>query len=556
MKLEQVIRGIAISDRRGYFETDVRAVTSDSRQVREGDVFVAVPGRTSDGHDYIPSALERGALAVIAERWTDELDAKAPVRPNVVIVPNARRALALAAANFHGNPSTELIVAGVTGTNGKTTVSHLLEAMLFAAGKKVGLIGTVGTRFANEEKDASHTTPDPLRLQSDLAQMKERGVSHVVMEVSSHALDQHRVAGVHFKVAGFTNLSLDHLDYHGSEQAYFEAKASLFDRVLVESEARGRMAVINIDDPRGDEIVRRWGGKTLTTSQLGSEDADISVLEAEHRLDGTRAKIRTRKGLWDVATHLVGPHNLANVLTAVGMAQAMGFSQSRIASGLAALTGVPGRLEAVPNGQGHHVFVDYAHTPSALENVLGTLRPLTTGRLIVVFGCGGDRDREKRPLMGRAVAASADLAVVTSDNPRSEAPEAIAEAVERGLSEAEWCRTDDADAAEPDAHRYVIQLDRRSAIRRAIGWLQRDDVLVIAGKGHETRQVTKQGSIPFDDREEARRILAGLPPPPPPAPSATGPSTQRVEPLQVVESVDIEPDIVEEADELPPQESN
>lgn len=547
MKLESIIRGIAIQDRRGYFETEIRSVTADSKKVCEGDLFVAVRGRSVDGHEFIGEALDRGATAVVVEEWTKELDDRAAVRPNVVIVPDARRALALIAANLHDNPSRDLVVAGVTGTNGKTTVTHILEAIATAAGKKTGLIGTVGARYGDRTVTTTHTTPDPLSLQSTLAQMKGRGVTHVVMEVSSHALDQERVTGVHFKVGGFTNFTQDHLDYHETEEAYFDAKASFFTGVLAASEARGRMAVINTDDPKGAELVRRWGGKTLTTSVEGDDEADLAVLDATYGLDGTRATIRTRKGEWELATHLVGQPNLANVLTAIGMAQAMGFSQARIASGLAALTGVPGRLEPVPSDEGQRVFVDYAHTPDALASLLRTLRPLTPGRLIVVFGCGGDRDREKRPRMGRAVAEGADLAVVTSDNPRSEDPAGIAGAIEEGLVAQGWTRADG--SGQPG--RYTVQLDRRAAIRQAIGWLEADDLLVIAGKGHETVQITREGNRPFDDREEARRILAGLPPPPPPQPE--GPTTQLVELAQVVESIDIEPDIVEEADDENPK---
>ena len=551
MKLEQLIRGIAIEDRRGYFETDIRAIASDSRRVREGDLFVAVRGTSSDGHDYIDQALERGALAVLAESWPEKIDRNLTVRPNVILVENARRALALAAANLHANPSRDLVVAGVTGTNGKTTVTHILEAIADAAGKRTGLIGTVGARFADREVPATHTTPDALELQALLARMKREAITHVVMEVSSHALDQQRVTGVHFKVAGFTNFSQDHLDYHESLEAYFEAKASFFTRVLSESEARGRMAVINIDDPKGSELVERWGGKTLTTSLDGNESADLHVVSAEYGLQGTTAQIRTRKGDWQIATHLVGPHNLANVLTAVGMAQAMGFSKARIDAGLAALTGVPGRFEPVPNDEGKRVFVDYAHTPGALEHVIRTARPLTSGRIIVVFGCGGDRDRAKRAVMGRVVAEGADTAVLTSDNPRSEDPRVIAETVESGLREVGWTP---GEAGELGT--YAVELDRRAAIRRAIGWMRADDVVIIAGKGHERVQIVKAESLPFDDREEARRIISGLPPPPPPPGTTEGPTTELIESSAVVESIDIEPDIVEETEEAPPSEDS
>lgn len=539
--MEQLIRGLSIKDRRGHFETAVNGIAADSRQIRSGDVFVAVRGRAADGHGFIRTAVDRGARAVVAEEWPDDLDDALATRPNVVLVPDSRRALALAAANFWGRPSRDLVMAGVTGTNGKTTVVHVLESILKAAGKAVGTIGTVGYRFGDRTEHATHTTPDPVELQSVLARMKRAGVTHVVMEVSSHALDQQRAVGVHLKVAGFTNLTQDHLDYHTDVEDYFLAKSRLFSEVLAGSEARGRMAVINVDDAYGARLLEIWKGKTLTASLSGAPEADLAVLSADYSLDETRATIRTRKGQLELTSPLVGPHNLANVLIAVGMAQAMGFSDHRIRTGVDSLRGVPGRLEAVPNDEDVRVFVDYAHTPDALRRVLEAVRPFTEGRLVVVFGCGGDRDRDKRSEMGRAAAEAADRVVLTSDNPRSEDPAAIAEQAEAGLREGGMTRL----GADAEARGYEVELDRRQAIRVATARLRPGDVLVIAGKGHEQVQIVGDQRVPFDDVEEARRILAGLPPPPPP--SRIGPTTQRVETEQVVESVDIEPDIVGEA---------
>ena len=328
MRLDEVIRGIAITDRRGVFDADINGLSSDSRRVGPGQLFVAVRGVAQDGHDYIPEALRRGATGVMGEAWPETADEIA--RANVVLVPNARRALALAAANYYGQPSRRLLVAGVTGTNGKTTVTYVLESIIRAASKRVGVIGTVECRYGNKAVPLAHTTPDAVTLQAALSDMVDAGVSHVAMEVSSHALDQERVAGLHFKVAGFTNFSQDHLDYHGDLDTYFEAKARLFSEFLRKSRARGRMAVVNVDDPKGAEVVERWGGKTLKVSLDPKSDADLVALEVSYGLDGIKAVVKTSKGVWEVTSSLIGEHNLNNILVAVGMALAMGFSKQRI----------------------------------------------------------------------------------------------------------------------------------------------------------------------------------------------------------------------------------
>ena len=579
MRLDEVIRGIAITDRRGRFDTEVTSITADSRRVTKGALFVAVKGLEHDGHRFIKDAVAKGAKAVLSEYWPEDVDSD-DVRPAVVLVPSSRRALALAAANYYSQPSRRLLVAGVTGTNGKTTVTYVLESIIRAASKSVGVLGTVECRYAGHREALDFTTPDAVQLQAQMSKMVDHGVTHLAMEVSSHALHQDRVAGVHFKVAGFTNLSQDHLDYHRSLEAYFEAKARLFSEFLRKSRARGRMAVVNVDDAHGEQILERWGGKALRVSLDPASDADIVALEADYGLTKTRAKVRTSKGVWDIETSLIGRHNLSNVLIGMGMALAMGFSKARIVRGLQALERVPGRLEQVPSDDGRTVFVDYAHTPDALEKSLAAVRALTKGRLMVVFGCGGDRDREKRAPMGQAVAAQADLAVVTNDNPRREDPAQIAEAVEEGLRTGGWVRLEE--GAEIQAKRYVVELDRRAAIRRAADWMAPDDVLIIAGKGHEDYQIIGTKKHRFDDREEARRILAGLPAPPPmvfdgpPALPRSDPGTEiaggdvaaaesinpeddgtvldsgtvpgdEVDADAIVEAVDLEPEIVAEA---------
>ncbi len=508
MRLSEVIHGIQITDRRGRMDADITGVTSDSRRVRPGDLFVAVRGLSADGHNFVLDALERGATAVLAEHW--QLKREPERRPQVVLVPNSRRALALAAANLYGQPSRKLLVAGVTGTNGKTTVTYLLESIMRAASRNVGVVGTVECRFGGRIVRTEHTTPDAVELHKLLAQMRGADVSHVAMEVSSHALDQQRVAGVHFKVAGFTNLTQDHLDYHKTLETYFKAKARLFSEVLRKSRARGRMAVVNVDDPRGEALVELWGGKSLRVSMDPERsEADVVALSTRLSLDGTELEVRTPKGVFALETKLIGEHNVSNALVAIGMALAMGFSKSRIVRGLAALERVPGRLDRVPNDDGLRILVDYAHTPDALDRVLATLRPLVKGRVIVVFGCGGDRDREKRPLMGAAVGKHAQLAVVTNDNPRSESPDAIAAAIRVGLEQAGMKEI--GEAAVDGGFRVI--LDRRDAIRQALDWATPDDVVLIAGKGHEAYQIVGKEHRPFDDYEEARRMLAGLPPP-------------------------------------------
>jgi UDP-N-acetylmuramoyl-L-alanyl-D-glutamate--2,6-diaminopimelate ligase len=337
---------------------------------------------------------------------------------------------------------------------------------------------------------------------------------------------------VHFKVAGFTNLTQDHLDYHKTMETYFESKARLFSETLRKSRARGRMAVINIDDAKGTALLERWGGKALSVSLDSKSTADVAALSAEYSLTGTKAVVRTSKGVWDIETSLIGPHNLSNALVAIGMALAMGFSRARITRGLRALERVPGRLERVPGDPNKNVLVDYAHTPDALKRILVALRPLTKGRLIVVFGCGGDRDKTKRAPMGRAVAEGGDIAVITNDNPRSEDPAEIAKAIESGLVEGGFSKMIGA----PAAKTYKIELDRRSAIRSAIDWAGPDDVVIIAGKGHETYQIVGKHKHRFDDREEARRILSGMPPPPP---LTFDDGTAEVETEQVVEAVEL-----------------
>ena len=504
MRLDQIIHGMNITDRRGRMDCDIAGITFDSRRAQPGILFVAVRGAKVDGHKYIADALTRGAAAVLAEEWPIELDQRFPAKPRVVLVDSARRALAHLAANFYGQPSRKLFIAGVTGTNGKTTVTYVLESIIRAASRTVGVIGTVEARWGGRTVPVDHTTPDPVTLNKLLSEMSAAEVSHVVMEISSHALDQQRVHGLALKVAGFTNLTQDHLDYHQDMEKYFKAKSLLFSEILTKSRARGRMAVVNVDDPRASDMIASWGGKSLKVSCDPKSDADVVALEATYSVGGTKAIVKTPKGVWPIETSLIGAHNHSNALVAIGMALAMGFSRARIERGLRALERVPGRLDPVPSEEGKKIFVDYAHTPDAVQRAIEAVRP-SAKRVVCVFGCGGDRDATKRGPMGVA-AGEADLAIVTSDNPRTEDPEAIAAPVEAGVASTGKRKVSVAAAAAGEAG-YLVLLDRAAAIETAIAIAGPGDVVLIAGKGHEDYQIVGTEKRPFDDRAEARRAL-------------------------------------------------
>jgi MurE/MurF fusion protein len=451
----------------------VRAVRSDSREVEAGDVFVAVRGLRSDGHAFVPTALERGAVAIVVEREI------AGVSVPQAIVANGAHALGVMVGHALGDPAKAMTLIGVTGTNGKTTTTYVVESILAAAGHKPGVIGTVELRWAGKRVPASYTTPTPQLLHDALAKMRDAGCTHVVMEVTSIALAAHRAAGMQFAVAAFSNLTQDHLDFHGSMDAYRDAKRMLFREYL----APGGTAVVNIDDPEGLGMA---AGPNLKVSAAGKA-ADIRVIAQDSTVRGITARIATPRGELAVeARLLIGHYNVANLALSVGIAEALGVPHDAIARGIAALPGVPGRVERVPNDAELDIFVDYAHTPDALTNVLSALRPLTKRRLICVFGCGGDRDPTKRPKMGAAVAELADLAIVTSDNPRTEDPLAIIAGILPGVPRP-----------------FFVCADRRVAIRAAIAEATPGDVVVIAGKGHEDYQILGTTKHHFDDREEA-----------------------------------------------------
>jgi UDP-N-acetylmuramoyl-L-alanyl-D-glutamate--2,6-diaminopimelate ligase len=478
----------------------IRGVAYDSRKVAPGDLFVALPGEVHDGHDYLEQAVELGAVALLVERSPER--AAGPPR---VVVPDARRALAPIAARFYGEPASECTLIGVTGTNGKTSTTYLVESILKRAGMRTGLIGTVEVRYAGERLRAVNTTPESLDLQRMLRSMRTHGVEAVVMEVSSHGLELGRVNGCRFAVAGFTNLTQDHLDFHGSMDAYRDSKELLFRRFLVP----GGTAVLNLDDPASEKLAtaaREAGARIVTTSRRADSPADARILEAEVRLDGTRARALLPSGEIELSLPLIGDFNLENAIVACAIADALGVPPELIQAGVAGCPQVPGRVELVEveGPELPTVVVDYAHTPDAVDKLLAAVRPLARERLITLFGCGGDRDRAKRPLMARAVARWSDRVIATSDNPRSEDPAAILRDVEEGLAELRRVDPEQLDGSE---RAYATVPDRRRAIRLAIALARPGDSVVLAGKGHEDYQIVGREKLPFDDREEARRAL-------------------------------------------------
>jgi len=464
-----------------------RSITSihyDSRQVKPGGLFVAIKGLKVDGHDFISHALDQGAAALVMEK-----PMTAPCTVPVIRVNQPRKALALLGASFYDNPSSKLHLTGITGTNGKTSTSYLLEAIFNEAGHATGVIGTINYRYGNKVFANPMTTPESLDIQQILADMVKEGITHVIMEISSHAVDLDRIFGLCFDTGVFTNLSQDHLDYHQTMDHYFDCKKRFFTEGLEHGQSQGKTvrAVINGNDDKGLEI------KSLLTIPFyttGSETAHIRLRNASLDILGIQGTLICPDGQIDIRSDAIGAHNLENILNAAGAALCAGVSLTAIKKGVEAFT-VPGRLERVPTDLGFYVFVDYAHTPDGLLNVLQTLKPLTPGRLITVFGCGGDRDKGKRPKMGQIAETFSDLCIVTSDNPRSEEPDQIIDQIREGMKNKHHC----------------VEPDRRKAIGQAIDCAKKGDCILIAGKGHETYQILKTRTIDFDDRTEARKAL-------------------------------------------------
>ena len=464
----------------GAAPIEIASLAYDSRSVTQGALFFCVAGRHSDGHDHAGDALARGAVALVVERPL------ALEVPQVEVV-SARAAMAEIAVRFHGDPSASLRVAGVTGTNGKTTSVFLLAGLLAAGGEQCGLLGTVKSVIGGVEGPVLHTTPESIDLQASLRAMLDGGDRAAAIEVSSHALAQQRVEGTHFAAALFTNLTQDHLDFHATMEDYFEAKRRLF-------AGDPKLRVINVDDPYGRRLAAEH--PDAVTFAL-SAPAAYGAREPSFGVAGARFVATTPDGELELTSRLPGRFNIANVLGAVATAHSMGVSLERIAAALPAIAPAPGRFQALDTGQRFSVLIDYAHTPDSLENVLRAARSLTQGRLFCVFGCGGDRDRGKRPQMGRISSELADLTIVTSDNPRSEDPEAIIDEIFSGIP--------------PVGARAQAVVDRRAAIALAICLAEPGDVVVIAGKGHEQGQEFADGRrLPFDDAQVARRELQAL----------------------------------------------
>ncbi|MCK6529477.1 UDP-N-acetylmuramoyl-L-alanyl-D-glutamate--2,6-diaminopimelate ligase [Myxococcota bacterium] len=480
-----------VPERRGAPDVPVRGLAYDSRRVGPGELFAAIPGSTADGHRFVAQAIAAGASAVLLRDWPE---GPWPAGVAGVRVSDPRRALARLAAALHGDPSRGMTVVAVTGTNGKTTSASLIAGMLAAGGARTALLGTTGTWFEGERRPSERTTPEGADLHALLGELRARGAGAVALEASSHALDQGRLAGLHVDVALYTHLSRDHLDYHGSMDAYAAAKERLVTEVLAQSGKGGRRGLAaNADDPAGAAIAAKWPN-TLRFSARGQARADVAVEEARFGIDGFEARVRTPRGPVELRSPLVGAHNLENALGALAVGLLLGLSAEDAAAGIGAVGSVPGRLERVrAEGTGPSVFVDYAHSDDALARVLEALRPLTRGRLTCVFGCGGDRDRGKRPLMAAAAARGADRVVLTSDNPRSEDPLAILADAAAGL---------------PPGADAVVEPDRASAIALAVAEAGPDDVVLVAGKGHEGYQEVGTRRVPFDDRAHARAALA------------------------------------------------
>jgi len=487
-------------------ETEIRGIAYDSRRVEAGDLFFALRGQSADGHDHLAAAFERGAVAAIVEAVPDDLE---PEDRPVVVVTDSRRALAPLSTRFFKNPSSELTLIGVTGTNGKTSTTYLVESILERAGVSVGVIGTLDIHYAGERNPAVNTTPESYEIQRSLRAMRDRGIECAVMEVSSHGLALDRVWGCEFAIAALTNVSQDHLDFHDSMDAYRAAKARLFDTYL----RAGGSAVVNLDDASADTFLRaaeRAGARLVRVSRKRESPAEVRLEHARIALDGTDARIALPGGTLRLRVPLVGDFNLENTLVACGIAVALGIDPKRTAEGVENCPQVPGRVERVQTSAESEpmVVVDYAHTPDAIDKLLATLRPLAKDRLIAVFGCGGDRDRGKRPLMAEAVARWSDRVVATSDNPRSEDPLQILKDVETGLSTLRRVETEDLDATDGS---YAMIADRQRAIEAAIGLARPGDMVVIAGKGHEDYQIVGPHRLHFDDREQARKALLARP---------------------------------------------
>ena len=505
MKLSQLLKGVTDYDLHGDGTGRISGITCDSRTVLPGTLFFALRGATVNGHCFIPAAVQSGAAAVVLEDA-----ACAPQGIPWVQVKDGRTSMAHMAAEFYGNPTLKLPLVGITGTNGKTTTTYLIEAILEAANLPAAVLGTISYRFGTIQIEASHTTPESTELQAAFRQLADAGARAFVMEVSSHALEQKRVDGCHFDVGVFSNLTRDHLDYHKTMESYLGSKLRLFSELLRPTADKPlRRAAINMDDPYGAAIAGRAACQVIT---YGVEyRGDVQAVDVSSTVNGLSGTLVTPKGTVTFASRLLGRFNLSNILAAAAAGIALDLPLTAIKAGIQGHTTVPGRMERVDNTRSVTLLVDYAHTGDALENVLSTLKELATGRIITVFGCGGDRDPGKRPIMGRTAAQMSDLAIVTSDNPRTEDPLSILAQIRDGIT-ALGIReySQDQLAGGFSEKGFVMLENRHEAIRLAVRLARPGDIVLLAGKGHEDYQIIGKSKHHFDDREEATQAFAEL----------------------------------------------
>jgi UDP-N-acetylmuramoyl-L-alanyl-D-glutamate--2,6-diaminopimelate ligase len=502
MKLERLLEGVEVIGISGDSPGEVSSVCYSADKCEKASLFAAIPGLKHDGHDFIPDAVARGARYIVHEK-------KIPLPSSItaIKVVDSRRALGILSRNYFQNPSADLVLIAVIGTNGKTTITFLLESILKAAGFKCGVLGTVNYRFGDKTYPAPNTTPESYELQKILREMADSGVTHVVAEVSSHALDLKRVDDCDFDLGIFTNLTRDHLDYHLTMENYFQAKKRFFSEVLYQSrKTHPRKMVVNKDDPWGQRMIAEVPLEALT---YGIEtDCQLRVQDYDLSLAGIAARINMSDAVIDVRSFLIGKFNLYNILAAAGTAAILQIPAKAIKAGIGKLACVPGRLEKVATDCGFHVFVDYAHTDDALRRVLQNLTLLKEKRIITVFGCGGNRDRGKRPLMGEAAVTYSDITVVTSDNPRLEDPQAIIAEIETGIDQKATVKvTPDQLAGWRGQRCYTVIPDRKKAIETAIAVASSADIILIAGKGHEDYQIVGDAKLPFDDRIAVAQAL-------------------------------------------------
>lgn len=481
MKLAKLIKGLSTRRIEGPVDLEVRDITDDSRTVKRGGLFIAVRGHAVDGSKFIDCAVASGAKIVVSEK-----DFRCSTDVLKILVYDSRAAMNIIAGNFYGHPSSKLKTVGITGTNGKTTITYMIESMIKAAGKDAGVIGTINYRVKGKVVPANNTTPGAIVLQKMLADMVRLKAGYAIMEVSSHSLAQGRIDGILLDVGLFTNITSDHLDYHKTTANYFRAKKKLFEKLK-----SGGTAILNMDDRKVASLKRTLVRRVVTFSVKRRVDVipqDICI-----SMDGSRFNVITPRGKLRIRTKLIGMHNISNILAAIAAGCALKLPLKAMESGIAAVKRVPGRLEAVDADQPFKVFVDFAHTEDALLNVLSMLRGVARKRIVTVFGCGGDRDRTKRPLMGRVACRYSDHVIVTSDNPRFEDPDRIIDEIESGIKGL--------------FSNYDIVEDRKEAISKALGIASEGDIIVIAGKGHENYQIIRDKVTPFDDREVAMSIL-------------------------------------------------